>query len=83
MPKPVRAVNLCAQLVLQLGLSGAHDSSSLKDEVETVDFLLRARRDVAAAKGFLRRAFRGQDRLPHKITLDRYQASLVRPRGSR
>ena len=42
---------------------------------KTVDFLLRAKRDVAAAKAFFRRAFRGQDRLPHKITLDGYQAS--------
>jgi transposase-like protein len=40
-----------------------------------VDFLLRAKRDVAAAKAFFRRAFRGQDRLPRKITLDGYQAS--------
>ena len=38
-------------------------------------FLLRAKRDVAAAKAFFRRAFRGQGRLPHKITLDGYQAS--------
>ncbi len=44
-------------------------------EGKTVDFLLRAKRDVAAAKAFFRRAFKGQDRLPHKITLDGYQAS--------
>ena len=44
-------------------------------EGKTVDFLLRAKRDVAAAKAFFRRAFRGQGRLPHKITLDGYQAS--------
>jgi transposase-like protein len=42
---------------------------------QTVDFLLRAKRDVAAAKAFFRRAFTGQERLPHKITLDGYQAS--------
>ena len=30
---------------------------------------------IAAAKAFFRRAFRGQGRLPHKITLDGYQAS--------
>ena len=42
---------------------------------KTVDFLLRAKRDVAAAKAFLRRAFKRQGRLPHKITLDGYQAS--------
>ena len=40
-------------------------------EGKTVDFLLRAKRDIAA---FFRRAFRGQGRLPHKITLG-YQAS--------
>ena len=42
---------------------------------KTVDFLLRAKRDVAAAKAFFRRAFKTQGRLPHKITLDGYQAS--------
>jgi transposase-like protein len=44
-------------------------------EGKTVDFLLRAKRDVAAAKAFLRRAFKRQGRLPHKITLDGCQAS--------
>ena len=44
-------------------------------EGKTVDFLLRAKRDVAAAKAFFRRAFSAQGRLPHKITLDGYQAS--------
>src|ERR1700677_3009010 len=34
-----------------------------------------AKRDVAAAKAFFRRAFMRQGRLPHKITLDGYQAS--------
>jgi transposase-like protein len=42
---------------------------------KTVDFLLRAKRDVAAAKAFFRRAFKNQGRLPHAITLDGYQAS--------
>jgi transposase-like protein len=42
---------------------------------KTVDFLLRAKRDVAAAKAFLRKAFKSQGRLPQKITLDGYQAS--------
>jgi transposase-like protein len=42
---------------------------------KTVDFLLRAKRDVAAAKAFFRRAFKSQGRLPHKIALDGYQAS--------
>ena len=44
-------------------------------EGRTVDFLLRAKRDVAAAKAFFRLAFRRQRRLPLKITLDGYQAS--------
>ncbi len=42
---------------------------------KTVDFLLRAKRDVAAAKAFFQRAFEGQRRLPRAITLDGYQAS--------
>ena len=42
---------------------------------KTVDFLLRTKRDVAAAKAFFRRAFASQGRLPRKITLDGYQAS--------
>jgi transposase-like protein len=41
----------------------------------TVDFLLRAKRDVAAAKAFFRRAFKSQGQLPRVITLDGYQAS--------
>ena len=44
-------------------------------EGKTVDFLLRAKRDVAAARAFFRQAFGRQGRLPHKITLDGYQAS--------
>ena len=44
-------------------------------EGRTVDFVLRAKRDVAAAKAFFRLAFRRQGRLPLKITLDGYQAS--------
>jgi transposase-like protein len=43
-------------------------------EGKTVDFLLRAKRDVAAAKAFFRGAFGRQGRLPHKIALDGYQA---------
>jgi transposase-like protein len=42
---------------------------------KTIDFLLRAERDVAAAKAFFRRAFESQGRLPRAITLDGYQAS--------
>ena len=44
-------------------------------EGKTVDFLLRAKRDVAAAKAFFRRAFKSQGRLPRAITLDGYQAA--------
>ena len=46
-------------------------------EGRTVDFLLRAKRDVAAGcKAFFRLRFSGrQGRLPLKITLDGYQAS--------
>jgi transposase-like protein len=42
---------------------------------KTVDFLVCAKRDVAAAKAFFRRAFASHGRLPRKITLDGYQAS--------
>src|SRR5580693_4770626 len=45
-------------------------------EGKTVDFLLRAKRDVAAAKVFFRRAFMRQRRLPHKIALDAYQQHI-------
>jgi transposase-like protein len=48
---------------------------AVDEEGKTVDFLLRAKRDVAAAKAFFRRAFRHWGRLLHKITLDGYQAS--------
>ncbi len=48
---------------------------SVDKEGKTVDFLLRAKRDVAAAKAFFRRAFKSQGRLPRAITLDGYQAS--------
>ena len=48
---------------------------AVDEEGKTVDFLLRAKRDVAAAKAFFRRAFKSQGRLPRAITLDGYQAS--------
>ena len=51
-------------------------------EGRTVDFLLRAKRDVAAAKVFFRLAFRRQGRLPPKITLDGYQASHRAAKGA-
>ena len=41
---------------------------------KTVDFYLSRKRDVAAAKAFLRKAMRRQ-RIPTKITLDAYAAS--------
>jgi transposase-like protein len=50
-------------------------STALSKAGKTVDFLLRAKRDVAAAKVFFRRAFASRGRLPDKITLDGYQAS--------
>ena len=48
---------------------------AVDSEGKTVDFLLRAKRDVAAAKAFFRRTFKTQGRLPRAITLDGYQAS--------
>ena len=43
---------------------------AVDSEGKTVDFLLRAKRDVAAAKAFFQRAFEAQGRLPRAITLD-------------
>jgi len=41
----------------------------------TVDFRLSARRDVAAAKGFIRKAINNHQHTPQTITLDGYAAS--------
>jgi transposase-like protein len=41
----------------------------------TVDFRLSPKRDVAAAKAFLRKALKTQGRVPMSITLDGYAAS--------
>jgi transposase-like protein len=56
-------------------VAGPNLYRAVDKEGKTVDFLLRAKRDVAAAKAFFRKAFRVQNGLPHKITLDGYQAS--------
>jgi transposase, IS6 family len=47
----------------------------LRRHSDTVDFRLSPRRDVAAAKAFLRKAIRGPGSGPRTVTLDGYAAS--------
>ncbi|KAF2988792.1 IS6 family transposase (plasmid) [Methylocystis sp. MJC1] len=60
---------------VRIKVSGTCLYRAVDSDGKTVDFLLRARRDIAAAKAFFRRAFQRQGRLPRAITLDGYQAS--------
>ena len=50
-------------------------SKHAKERGRTVNFSLSARRDVAAAKAFFRKAVKCQQRCPRTITLDGYAAS--------
>jgi hypothetical protein len=55
--------------------NGARRDRTVDRAGRTVDFRLSARRDVAAAKAFFRKAVKSQQRLPQTITLDGYAAS--------
>jgi transposase-like protein len=60
-----------------LPIAGRHTYKYLYRAVDrlgqTVDFLLTARRDVAAARRFFERAI-GQHDVPEKITIDRSES---------
>ena len=82
---------MCMVLSVMINETWYYLYRAVDSDGKTVDFLLRAKRDVAAAKAFFRRAFKSQGRLPRAITLDGYQASHraarevlgERPRGKR
>ena len=50
------------------------DNRAVDKAGKTIDFYLSEKRDVNAAKAFLRKAMKSQ-RIPTKITLDAYAAS--------
>jgi transposase-like protein len=64
-------------MMAERGLTMAHTTTMrwpLDREGNTVDYLSE-QRDVAAAKGFMRKAMKTQGRAPASVTLDGYAAS--------
>jgi transposase-like protein len=73
--RPFGRPPMCMVLSVMINETWYYLYRAVDSDGKTVDFLLRAKRDVAAAKAFFRRAFKSQGRLPRAITLDGYQAS--------